>query len=160
MDVMDRKDKEGVIKGASLWEYALAILVDTIEHLPKESKDDLIQLMVELKNAGSKETVEEIKETMTEILLPSVVGEVVKGPMPKSGGDQLQKRSEHLGLKIKELRAKKSMTQEDLAELSGLPQSHISRLEAGKHSPSHMTLQKISKALGVTIHDIDYEEHE
>jgi DNA-binding XRE family transcriptional regulator len=153
-------DREMVIKEASLWEYALAILVDRIGQLPKESKDDLIELMVLLRKSTSKEEQAEIKQAMTEILLPSVVGDLVKGPMPKSGSAELDKRTEHLGMKIKEFRAKKSMTQEDLAELSGLPQSHISRLESGKHSPSHLTLEKIAKALGVSIHDIDYEEHE
>jgi transcriptional regulator with XRE-family HTH domain len=52
---------------------------------------------------------------------------------------------------IKELQLKAGWTQEQLAAESGLPQSHISRLEAGKHSPSRATLEKIAKALGVDV---------
>lgn len=150
-------DAERVIQGASLWEYALAILVDRIGQLPKESKDDLITLMVELKRNSSKQEQSEIKRAIQEILLPSLVGPLVKEAMPRSGSEDLASRNAHLGQKIREFRAKKSMTQEDLAELSGLPQSHISRLESGKHSPSHLTLEKIAKALGVKLRDIDYE---
>jgi len=47
------------------------------------------------------------------------------------------------------------MTQQQLAEKAGLPQSHISRLEAGMHSPSHKTLEKIAAAMEIAMGDLD-----
>ena len=52
------------------------------------------------------------------------------------------------------------MTQVELEEKSGLAQSHISRLEAGKHAPTRTTIDRIAKALNVRPSDIDllYDE--
>jgi transcriptional regulator with XRE-family HTH domain len=57
--------------------------------------------------------------------------------------------------RIKDLRVNAHLTQEELAELSGLPQSHISRLESGKHSPSRITLEKLAQALNVGVEAFD-----
>jgi transcriptional regulator with XRE-family HTH domain len=51
--------------------------------------------------------------------------------------------------------ARAQLTQEQLAAKSGLPQSHISRIENAKHSPSLATLQKIAAALGVPVERFD-----
>jgi transcriptional regulator with XRE-family HTH domain len=42
-----------------------------------------------------------------------------------------------------------------LARRSGLRQSHISRLERGRHSPSCVTLEKIAQALGIPVSQLD-----
>lgn len=152
-------DTERVVQLAKMEEMVVAILLDRIAHLPKDAKDDLAELMTLLSKSVSQEERDEIMVAMKELIQPTLIGGLVQGAMPKAGSD-LAARTLHLGQKIRELRAKKSLTQADLAELSGLPQSHISRLEVGKHSPSHMTLEKIAKALGVEVHDIDYEEHQ
>ncbi|MDM8008608.1 MAG: helix-turn-helix transcriptional regulator [Phycisphaerae bacterium] len=47
------------------------------------------------------------------------------------------------------------MVKKALASKSGLPQSHISRLEAGRHSPSHKTLEKLASALAVPVNRLD-----
>jgi len=153
-------DTERVVQQARVEEMVVAVLLDRIIQLPKEQRDDLAELMKLLSMSSSKDERAEILESMKELLQPSLIGELAHGPMPRSGKKDLENRTQHLGQKIRELRAFKSMTQEQLAELSGLPQSHISRLEVGKHSPSHATLEKIAAALGVTVHDIDYEEHQ
>ena len=76
--------------------------------------------------------------------------------LPEVGiGDELQKWVDFVGGKIKELRKKFNLTQEKLAELAGIPQSHVSRLENGKHSPSHVTIEKLATALGVEASELD-----
>ena len=67
----------------------------------------------------------------------------------------LEQWLEHVSGKIRDARKKAGMTQEGLAELSGLPQSHISRLETAKHSPSRMTLEKIAEATGQPVSFFD-----
>jgi len=59
-----------------------------------------------------------------------------------------------LGLRIRELRKVKNITQEQLAHAIGKDQQSIQRLEAGKINPSFFYLQEIAKGLGVSIHQI------
>jgi transcriptional regulator with XRE-family HTH domain len=56
-----------------------------------------------------------------------------------------------VGKKIKEIRKKKSLTIQDLAEKAGVSVGHISRLENGLKSPTISTLERLSKALDVPI---------
>ncbi len=55
-----------------------------------------------------------------------------------------------LGMRIKQLRAERGMTQEDLAEATGLFRTYMSRVEAGAANPTLSVLEAIAKALGVT----------
>ncbi len=62
---------------------------------------------------------------------------------------------EHVAGKIKSLRQAKEWTQEDLANHTGLSQSHVCRIEQCYHAPSYKTLTKIAKELGVSVGDLD-----
>lgn len=62
-------------------------------------------------------------------------------------------------MRIKELREAKGWSQNKLAKESGLAQSFIHAIEAGKKSPTMRSLRKLSQALGVPIERIiQYEE--
>ena len=54
-----------------------------------------------------------------------------------------------LGLRIKELRKNKSLTQEKLAELAGIEIPSLSNIENGKNYPTYETLDKLAKAFQV-----------
>lgn len=56
----------------------------------------------------------------------------------------------HFGQKVRELRIKKEISQEELAELSGLHRTYISSLELGKRNVSLINIFALAKALGVT----------
>jgi XRE family transcriptional regulator, regulator of sulfur utilization len=56
--------------------------------------------------------------------------------------------------KIKKLRKAKGITQDQLAELSGLNRTHVYRLESGKQSMTLRTLKIIADTLGVKIRDL------
>lgn len=58
---------------------------------------------------------------------------------------------ERIGHRIAELRREKKMTQEMLAELTGIRRPHISRIEQGRYSVGFDTLQAIASALGCTV---------
>ena len=65
------------------------------------------------------------------------------------------------GKHLKRLREAKGYSQEKLAELVGLEYQTISRIETGFYFTSFENLQKISKALGLTIKDLfDFPEDE
>ncbi len=61
--------------------------------------------------------------------------------------DDLGNWTAYVSQRIREARERAGLTQEQLSVQSGLPQSHISRLEQGKHSPTAKTLEKIATAL-------------
>lgn len=59
---------------------------------------------------------------------------------------------ERMGYKIKDLRIARNMSQEELAEKSGVSRTIISFLETGKPVQTKTgTLQKIATALGVSM---------
>ena len=52
-----------------------------------------------------------------------------------------------IGDKIKQLRKAKGYTQEELAELIGIDNKHLSRIEKGYHSPKYSIMQKLAQVL-------------
>ena len=61
---------------------------------------------------------------------------------------------ELLGKRIKELRKKKNLTQETLAEFADIEIPSLSNIETGKNYPNHETLGKIAKALNVEPYEL------
>lgn len=53
--------------------------------------------------------------------------------------------------RLKELRQQKGMTQEDLANASGLSMSFIRAVEQGVNAPSFESIETLASALGVTV---------
>ena len=69
--------------------------------------------------------------------------------------------NKNFGKHLKRLREARGLSQEQLAELVGLEYQTISRIETGYYFTSFDNLQKISKALGLTIKDLfDFPEDE
>jgi transcriptional regulator with XRE-family HTH domain len=64
---------------------------------------------------------------------------------------QIQKR---LGRAIKEVRASKSLTQEELAYRSGLHPTYISDIERGARNPSFLALVRLADGLESTLAEI------
>lgn len=57
-----------------------------------------------------------------------------------------------LGKRLRDLRKKKKLTQEELAYLAGLEYKYIQRLESKKpSSPTLNTLEKLAKAFNIRI---------
>jgi transcriptional regulator with XRE-family HTH domain len=65
-------------------------------------------------------------------------------------GDEMDKISKQFGNKIAQLRSKLGMTQEELAECTGLSQNFISRLESGNKNASLETVYQIAGALKIS----------
>jgi putative transcriptional regulator len=62
--------------------------------------------------------------------------------------------------RIKELRARYDLTQDDLARQVGVRRETILYLEKGKYNPSLMLAHQIAKALKTTIDDLFIFEDE
>ena len=54
-------------------------------------------------------------------------------------------------VKLKAFREKRGMSQAQLAERAGVTREYIARLESGKHDPPLSRVDKLAKALGVTL---------
>ena len=57
------------------------------------------------------------------------------------------------GLRLKELRTKKGITQYQLAEMAGIDPKHMSHIETGRSFPKADLIEKLALAL-----DVDYSE--
>lgn len=54
--------------------------------------------------------------------------------------------------RLKQLRVGREMSQEDLAELTGISVEFISNLERARSAPSFVSLEKLARALGVEVY--------
>ena len=67
---------------------------------------------------------------------------------------------ELIGARIKSLRQGKGLTQEALAEKSGISSKYLSSIERGKENPTLDTLIQLAKALKVELFEIFLYAHE
>ena len=66
----------------------------------------------------------------------------------------MQKTVEKFGKKVREIRLGKKLSQGKLAKILEVHPTYISGIERGLRNPSLITLEKIAKALGVSIEDL------
>jgi transcriptional regulator with XRE-family HTH domain len=66
--------------------------------------------------------------------------------------DDRNVNEKELGARVKAMRLRRGLTQEELAERSGLAADTVRRLEQAVFSPSHRTLSKIATGLAVPVH--------
>lgn len=136
---------------------AVSIVMDRIKGLSREDRDDLFLLVKELASATTDEDRLGICDTMVEILDGrSVSVERADLSEPGSQPEKLQRWTDWVGKRIRDARNETGLTQEQLAERSGLPQSHISRIENAKHSPARATIEKIAAALNKPVSFFDF----
>jgi transcriptional regulator with XRE-family HTH domain len=62
--------------------------------------------------------------------------------------------NQKLGKNLKRIRNEKGVTQEKLQELSGLDRGYISGVERGVRNPSIRNIERLAKALKISISDI------
>lgn len=137
--------------------YAVAVLQSRLRRLPKDDANDVLELVRALTVAATDAEREDLVEAMLEILEQTPTG---VERLPQSGEaaarpEGLRRWIDFASRKVHDARKKAGLTQEELAEKSGLQQSHISRIENGKHSPSPYTLEKIATALGIPVGEFD-----
>lgn len=59
-----------------------------------------------------------------------------------------------LGLRIKQLRTEKGLSQRELGDEIEVEKSNVSRIESGRFNTKVLTLYKISKALDIPLTDL------
>jgi len=66
----------------------------------------------------------------------------------------MNKDLETLGLKLKDIRTSKKLSQEKLAHKCDFDRTYISMLERGKRNPSYLNLLKLCKGLNIHINEL------
>lgn len=64
----------------------------------------------------------------------------------------------NIGKKLKALRTERSLSMRELADMSGVSASLISKIETGKVSPTVMSLQKLLEALSIDLFEFFLEK--
>ena len=59
-----------------------------------------------------------------------------------------------LGLNVKRLREERGLSQEGLAFEAGLHRTYVSGVERGVRNPTVTVLEKLARALGITMGDL------
>lgn len=131
---------------------ALAVIDAKVKSLPPADRDDLFEVIKEFITATDEEDRQSAARAIQEITASPRAR--VRGKSIADGGQPV-KWVAHISRRIRDLRTEQGMTQDELAERSGLTQSHLCRLERGDHSPNGLTLQKIAKGLGVSVSALD-----
>lgn len=131
---------------------AVTVVMDRIGRLTKEDRDDLFALVKELACATTDEDRIGIRDTMVEIL-DGRSGAVEPADLADASPppERMHKWVDWVSKKIRDARTEAGLTQEQLAEKTGLPQSHISRIENARHSPARATIEKIANALNKPV---------
>lgn len=133
---------------------AVAAVIARMVQLDEADQRDLFECVKDLGSIETREDAQDTMKTILEILEPKVVeSSCLERGMAKTAPSRQTHESwlVWISQQLKRLREDKGLTQEQLAQAAGLPQSHISRLEAGKHSPSNKTLNRLAKALGIDV---------
>ena len=76
--------------------------------------------------------------------------EQLKDPEIKMEWDKLEPEYQIIRAMIK-LRSEKKISQKKLAEITGIAQADISRIENGNANPSLRTLQRLAEGLGMKL---------
>jgi transcriptional regulator with XRE-family HTH domain len=59
-----------------------------------------------------------------------------------------------LGLNMKKWRTKKKMSQGDISRALAVDRSYVSNIESGRMNPTLSTLEKLAKAIGISIKNL------
>lgn len=78
------------------------------------------------------------------------LNEQMKNPEFKEEWDALEPEYQIIKAMLNS-RIEKSLTQQQLSEITGIPQADISRLENGNANPSLRTLQRLAEGMGMKL---------
>ena len=133
---------------------ALSVTFDRLDALSPADHKDVVRLM-QLRAETSDPKVRDAIERAIQRVITQTPTETIplEEPGPISGKRKLY--AERVARELLRLRKEAGLTQAQLAELSTIPQSHISRLENAEHSATRITLKRLAAALKVDLVQLD-----
>lgn len=131
----------------SSMELALQLVRESYTQLSAADRKDFYDLFRELKTTRDEEGIAEIFEALRELLDTRPLQVVALSTEYQAPSREIQEWMKVLSSRVKQARQEAKLTQMELAELTGIHQAHLSRIENAQNSPSHKTLAKIAKAV-------------
>ena len=100
---------------------------------------------IALYNAGKKDTPVKMNKTI------KTLRRSIGAPSKAASVDEVEIR---FGMRLKALRLKAKLTQQDIAEQWGIDRGHYSCLEAGSKTASLQMLEVLSLGFGISLSDL------
>ena len=134
-------------------------IIDHVLRFSEKKQRRIVELSKIYKDSACEKEQAEIVEVLAEILFGDTSLKIAKLEDTK-GNEKLERHRKYVGEQVRKYRRENGLSQDQLATSSGLPQSHISRIETGKHVSTFYTIEKLANALNVKMSQIDpsYED--
>lgn len=115
--------------------------------IPEDDHSEILDVYIE----GDGEVFTVLQASGNEFSVPWDVIKDLAGGKKRTPVSHI---GERIGQRVKEIRKKRKLTQNQLAEMSGIKRPNISRLEAGTHVPGILLIECLAESLGVRISDL------
>ena len=115
--------------------------------IPEDDLSEVLEVFIE----GDGEVFTVIQASGNEFSVP---WDVLKSLATGKARDQNTEISKRIGKRVKAFRKQRGLTQDQLAKMAKVKRPNISRLEAGKHAPGIIFIQRLADCLQVKISDL------
>jgi DNA-binding XRE family transcriptional regulator len=115
--------------------------------IPEDDLTEVLDVYIE----GDGEVFTVIQVSGNEFSVP---WDVVQSLATGKTGDQNTEIGKRIGNRVRALRKQRGLTQDQLAKMASVKRPNISRLEAGKHVPGIILIQRLADCLQVRISDL------
>lgn len=115
--------------------------------IPEDDLTEVLDVYIE----GDGEVFTVIQVSGNEFSVP---WDVVQSLATGKTGDQNTEIGKRIGNRVRALRKQRGLTQDQLAKMASVKRPNISRLEAGKHVPGIILIQRLADSLQVRISDL------
>ncbi len=115
--------------------------------IPEDDLSEVLEVFIE----GDGEVFTVIQASGNEFSVP---WDVLKSLATGRARDQNTEIGKRIGKRVKAFRKQRGLTQDQLAKMVKVKRPNISRLEAGKHVPGIIFMQRLADCLQVKISDL------
>ena len=115
--------------------------------IPEDDLTEVLEVYIE----GDGEVFTVIQVSGNEFSVP---WDVVQSLATGKTEDQNTEIGKRIGTRVRALRKQRGLTQDQLAKMASVKRPNISRLEAGKHVPGIILIQRLADSLQVRISDL------
>ena len=115
--------------------------------IPEDDHSEVLEVYIE----GDGEVFTVLQASGNEFSVPWDVIQTIAIGKKRADNTEIGKR---IGQRVKALRKKYGLTQNQLAKMSGIKRPNISRLEAGTHVPGIPLIERLAESLQVKTSDL------
>ncbi len=115
--------------------------------IPEDDHSEVLEVYIE----GDGEVFTVLQASGIEFSVPWDVIQTIAIGKKRADNTEIGKR---IGQRVKALRIKCALTQNQLAKMSGVKRPNISRLEAGTHVPGILLIERLAESLQVKTSDL------